>query len=86
MHPEVMRALARERQAELLDEQQARHVRRRTGPLATGRDTAVLGRLRRSLGTALVLAGARLMRGIPVTVSLFDTQPGGSSRGRICRC
>ena len=86
MHPEVIRALARERQAELLDEQQARYVRRRATPLATGSDKAILGRLRRSLGTALVLAGARLMRGIPVTVSLFDTQPSGSSRGRICRC
>jgi hypothetical protein len=81
-----MRALARERQAELLDEQQARHVRRHLSPLATGSAKAVPGRLRRSLGTALVLAGARLMPGIPVTVNLFDAEPSGSSNGRICRC
>jgi hypothetical protein len=60
MHPEFIRALARERQAELLHQQHLhRHmvVDASPGPSAGSR----IDHVRRSVGAALVVAGTRLM-------------------------
>lgn len=63
MHPESMSALARQHQAELLRRQQFREsAGDGCGSLADRRSMPV-NRLRRALGSALVLAGTRLMAG-----------------------
>ena len=68
MHPELIRALGRERQAELLRAQQFRdsqlHVRvdAEVGPASDiHRAGRPIEQFRRSLGSALVVAGTRLM-------------------------
>jgi len=59
MHPDFIHALGRERHAELLREQQFRNSRADRWPVDGSRGP--VDQLRRSLGTALVAAGTRLM-------------------------
>ena len=73
MHPDLIRALARERHAELL---RARQFRDTNSGLSSPRPTGAsrsMRRVRRSMGSALVHAGMRL---IPekVTVDLSPTK------------
>jgi len=74
MHPELIRALGRERHAELL---RAQHFRHRHAPAAVHGETATrprpTRRVRISLGSALVAAGTWLLRGSASAVDLFDT-------------
>ena len=72
MHPDLIRALARERHAELLRARQFRN----TNPASSKprpRASMPIQRVRRSMGSALVHAGMRL---IPekVTVDLSPTK------------
>jgi hypothetical protein len=73
MHPELIELLVRERQSELLAQQQFRHRKRAD---ATPHHLAVtsVGRARRSVGRALVVLGARLLGGEPATVELYTTR------------
>jgi len=66
MHPDAIRALARQHQAELLRRQ---HFRERPVALAAERADRVAGpmrHLRHGLGRALVVAGTRLLAPSPV--------------------
>ncbi len=63
MHPDVIRALARERHAELLRDHHSRDSRHGADAPAShlNRRRRPVRHLRRSLGSALVQAGSRLM-------------------------
>jgi hypothetical protein len=69
MHPDFIHVLARERQAELLRQNQFRHSRI-VSPMA--RPARPTRRVRRSLGAALVAAGTRLIGNAPGTLELFE--------------
>jgi hypothetical protein len=71
MHLDVLHLLAKQRHAELLERQRFRHheADHLTSPIRSATST---GRLRRSLGTALVATGTRLQRGTGSTVDLLD--------------
>jgi hypothetical protein len=70
MHPDLIRALAREHHAELLRSRQFRD----TDPASsTRRPTGPVQRVRRSMGSALVQAGMRLLPE-KVTVELSPTE------------
>ena len=78
MYPDYLYALARQHHEDLLRHQ---HFRRRhdstrhrhpRGPTSLG-PTSV-GRARRSLGTALVVVGTRLLGGPSARVELFDSR------------
>ena len=72
MHPDLLRALAQERQAELL---RSHAFRQSKGDLplrpAYGPDTRV-GRIRRVIGMALVGAGARLLGHTTASIEALD--------------
>lgn len=85
MHPEMIRALGRQRQAELLRQRQGRQMMADSSPLPGSHGGAV-GRVRRWLGSGLVVAGAWLLRGRPGTVDVFDTPSCSGSDSRMCRC
>jgi hypothetical protein len=61
MHPDLLQALAHERQAELLRHNQFRQRRRLHPQLPDRVDDKPIPRLRHSLGVALVHAGIRLL-------------------------
>jgi hypothetical protein len=61
MHPDVIRALVRERQAELLRHQQFRNIRAPGARTARKTTRRPVHHLRLSLGSALVVAGTRLL-------------------------
>jgi hypothetical protein len=61
MHPNLLHALARERQAELLRHNQFRYRRRLDMQLSARVGSNPRVRLRQFLGTLLVHAGARLL-------------------------
>ncbi len=63
MHPESMGALARQHQAELLRRQQFRDSAGDGSGSLADRKAMPVNPLRRALGSALVLAGTRLMAG-----------------------
>ncbi|HXQ61075.1 MAG TPA: hypothetical protein VN796_02005 [Acidimicrobiales bacterium] len=63
MHPYLMEALARQHRAELLRQQHFRDRRAATPASSVDATPRPIGSVRRSLGTALVLAGTRLMTG-----------------------
>ncbi|HXQ44827.1 MAG TPA: hypothetical protein VN816_09320 [Acidimicrobiales bacterium] len=62
MHPDLIRALARERHAEIL---RAQHFRDIAAPSGDAGRRGPVHHLRRSLGSALVAAGTRLMPSNP---------------------
>ena len=72
MHPELQRRLGVDRHAALLREQEfrRRHVNAVSNPDGQGRRPR--RRLRRSLGSALVAAGVRLMDGKLRDLDLVD--------------
>jgi hypothetical protein len=74
MHPDLLHALGKERHAEILRQHQFRHNEREPSqpPFVAG--TRPVHRVRRSLGTVLVLAGARLLGGAPDILDLFETR------------
>ena len=61
MHPDLIRALARERQAELLRPRQFRNTQADGYPSLDRTPPGPVHHLRRTLGSALVTAGTRLM-------------------------
>jgi hypothetical protein len=61
MHPDLLRALARERHAELLRARQFRDNRAGGSPSPVRRTQSPVHPLRRTVGSALVAAGTRLM-------------------------
>ena len=62
MHPDLLRTLAQERQAELLRHNQFRHRQKLDAAQRPAqRSSKPIPRLRHSMGTALVLAGTRLL-------------------------
>jgi hypothetical protein len=71
MHPDIAHVLARERQAELLRQNQFRHRQSGTSLVRAARPTR---RVRRSLGAALVAAGTRLIGNAPATLELFESR------------
>jgi len=75
MHPDLLHALGKERHAELLRQHQFRHNEREPSPTPLVASTRpAVRRVRRSLGTLLVLAGARLLGGAPDTLELFEAR------------
>jgi hypothetical protein len=74
MHPDLLHALGKERHAELLRQHQFRHNEREPSPTPLVAGTRPVRRVRRSLGTLLVLAGARLLGGAPDTLDLFEAR------------
>jgi hypothetical protein len=72
MYPEYLHALARQHQAELLRHQRFRQAEDAVRP-SRPRGPTPFQRTRRSLGTALVVAGTRLHGGAPARVELFDS-------------
>jgi hypothetical protein len=86
MHPEMIRALARERHAELLRQRQFSHIKDHPPPFIVSGTRGVVRGVRRSLGSALVSAGIRLMRTRQTTVDRFETQSCMSDDGCICSC
>jgi hypothetical protein len=71
MHPDLIRALARERQAENLRARQFRDTNSTSATPGAGVASGPVRRVRRSMGSALVHAGMRL---IPETVTV-DLSP-----------
>jgi hypothetical protein len=61
MHPELLHALAQERQAELFRQHQNRKRWRRPSTSPTDGATRPLQRLRLTVGTGLVAVGTRLV-------------------------
>ena len=74
MHPDLLHALGKERRAELLRQHQFRHNERRPSPSPLVARRRPLRRLRLSLGTLLVLAGARLIGRGPDTADLYEAR------------
>lgn len=74
MHPDLLHTLGKERHAELLRQNQFRHHENEVSPTPCKPDKRPVHRVRRSLGTALVLTGARLLGGPPAAVDLFDAR------------
>lgn len=74
MHPELIYTLGKERHAELLRQNQFRHHESDASSTPYQPDKRPVRRVRRSLGTALVLTGARLLGGPPAAVDLFEVQ------------
>jgi hypothetical protein len=73
MHPDFLRALARDHQEELRRQQRFRHDAHAVGPPSRRRTvTKPIGRARVLVGRALVAAGTRLLAGRPVTLDLFE--------------
>jgi hypothetical protein len=70
MHPELLRALERERRAELLRPYQFRQPR--ATPPAARRPVGTTRRVRHSVGLAFVSIGTRLMRDGRTSVDLID--------------
>jgi hypothetical protein len=73
MHPELLRALAREHRAELLRHHQYRQ-RSKTPPDAVVRATRPLRRVRLAMGTVLVTAGTRLLASAPSRVDVVSSR------------
>jgi hypothetical protein len=74
MHPELMNALARERQAELFRLHQLRHDNLDIPPPRVRRTRQVVERARRSLGLILLSAGTRLLRKNRSSIDLANSQ------------
>jgi hypothetical protein len=74
VHPEILRALAREHQADLLRQRQFRHSdeHRARRPSSPGRGRT--RRARQALGLKLVALGTRLIGGNPGSINLSDPQ------------
>ena len=74
MHPEILRALARQHQADLLRQRHFRHSdehrARRTSSPGRGRTR----RARQALGWKFVAVGTRLIGGNPGSINLSDPQ------------
>jgi hypothetical protein len=73
MHPDLVQLLVRERQSDLLAQQQFRH-RKKADTMPQHLAVTSVGRARRSVGRALVMLGARLLGGEPATVELYTTR------------
>jgi hypothetical protein len=74
MHPELLHALAQERQAELLRQHQFRHRwKQSSAPFPYG-STRPLHRVRLSMGTVLVAAGTRLLGGASAKVDIVSSR------------
>jgi hypothetical protein len=73
MYPDYLYALARQHHEDLLRHQHFRRRRDSTHPRHPRGPTSV-GRTRRSLGTALVVVGTRLLGGASAHVELFDSR------------
>jgi hypothetical protein len=74
VHPESLHALARERQVDLVRQHQFRHSGTCLFPENTDGAHAPLQRVRLSVGTVLVLAGARLLRGTATSIDIVDSR------------
>jgi hypothetical protein len=72
VHPDLLHALARQRQAETLRQHQFRHTRKQLTAPRAHRAATPIRRVRRTLGTALVAAGSRLLGGSPPPVDVVD--------------
>jgi hypothetical protein len=77
MHPDMLHALAHERQAELLRHNQFRHRRRPDTRFSDQGVSRPVPRLRHSLGALLVNAGTRLLGG---TAAAMESRATGSAR------
>jgi hypothetical protein len=72
MHPEFISALARERRADLLRQQQFRHTRDRQPRSVPTRERPVMERARLGVGRTLVTLGTRLASGPSTAPDLVD--------------
>jgi hypothetical protein len=72
MYPDFLHALARQHQTELLRHQRFKQTGHAVRP-SRQRGPTPFQRVRRSLGTALVVAGTRLHGGTPGSVELFES-------------
>jgi hypothetical protein len=72
MHPDLLRALANERRAELLRHRHFRQPQAAEGPHHEARNP--VRRVRRSIGFAFVGIGARLLRDNRAGVDLIDSR------------
>ncbi len=75
MHPHLITALARQRRADLLRQQRFRDDRLRCRAPAIDATERPIRSVRYSLGSALVLAGTRLMAGRGASVDLAVGAP-----------
>jgi hypothetical protein len=73
MYPDFLHALARQHQAELLRHQRFKQTQDAVSP-SRPRSPTPFQRARRSLGTALVVAGTRLHGGTTGSVELYESR------------
>jgi hypothetical protein len=74
VHPEILRALARQRQAELLRQRHLRHSDELRCLRQSSADGRRPRRARQALGLKLVAVGTRLIGGNPGSLNLSDPQ------------
>jgi hypothetical protein len=74
VHPEFLRALAREHQADLLRHREFRHRDERPAQRRSSPDRRPGRRARQALGLRLVAVGTRLIGGDPGPINLSDPQ------------
>jgi hypothetical protein len=74
VHPEILRALARQHQAELLRHRHFRHSEENRAVRPSSADRRATRRARQALGLKLVALGTRLIGGNPGSINLSDPQ------------
>jgi hypothetical protein len=74
VHPEILRALARQHQAELLRQRHFRHSGEHRALRPSNPDRRRTRRARQALGLKLVALGSRLIGGNPGSINLSDPQ------------